>query len=160
MMMVIEVITFCLAGYSVRSWSRPPRGMAPLLLEGRRRASMSRLWGHSEYSDPSDWSLEYPVSTESCARKIERTTEKKESRKDAPRIRCEWWLGEVGEKWTTDWSWYCCLMPHMHTRWHINAHTYTCSHTGSSCPVVRYSDSTSSRWVVCRPVCVSDCRSQ
>lgn len=43
MIKVIEVITFCLAGYSVQSWSRPPRGTAPLLLEGRRQASMSRL---------------------------------------------------------------------------------------------------------------------
>lgn len=43
MMTVIEVIAICLAGYSVRSWSRLPRGTAPLLLEGRQRASMSRL---------------------------------------------------------------------------------------------------------------------
>lgn len=43
MIKVIEVITFCLAGYSVRSWSRPPRGTAPLLLEGRQQALMSRL---------------------------------------------------------------------------------------------------------------------
>lgn len=40
---VAEVITFCLVGYSVRSWSRPPKGTAPLLLEGRQQASMSRL---------------------------------------------------------------------------------------------------------------------
>ena len=39
---------------------------------------------------------------------------------------------------------------------HTNAHT----HTQSSCAIVRYSDGTSSRWVVCQPVCVSDCRNQ
>lgn len=151
MMMVIEVITFCLAGYSVRSWSRPLRGTAPLLLEGRRQASMSRLWGHSEYSDLSDWSLEYPVSTESCGskeRKKKWKREKKERRMDSLRIRCEWWLGEGSEKWTTDWSWYCCWMPHthtVHTQWHINAHTYKFSHTHS--PLVLLSD-TQMVWAV------------
>lgn len=77
------------ADYSVRSWSRPPRGTAPLLSEGRQRASMSRLWGHSEYSDPSDWSLEYPVSTALRAveeRKREWKEDREEkSRNDAPR---------------------------------------------------------------------------
>lgn len=77
MIMGIEVITFCLAGYSVRSWSRPPRVTETIILEERRPALMSRLCGHSEYSDPLDWSLEYPVSTESCVRKAKTEEERK-----------------------------------------------------------------------------------
>lgn len=56
-------VCYICSGCSVRSWSKPPRGMAPPLSEGRRRALMSRLWGHSECSDLWDWYLEYPVST-------------------------------------------------------------------------------------------------
>ena len=94
MMMGIEVITFCLAGYSVRSWSRPPRVTGPLLLEERRQASMSKLCGHSEYSDPLDWSLEYPVSTESCVRKAKR---EKERKKKAINSRKLWGSGVNGD---------------------------------------------------------------
>lgn len=72
---------FCLAGYSVQFWSRPQREMEPILLEGRQRASMSRHWGHSEYSDPLDWSLEYRVSTG---------------------VKSDWVLGK---KRTTHWNW-------------------------------------------------------
>lgn len=93
-MMVIEVITFCLAGYSVQSWSRPPRGTGALLLEGRQRASMSRLWGHSEYSDPSDWSLEYPVSTESRGRERKDRMKERKPRLWGSGVNGDWGINE------------------------------------------------------------------
>lgn len=120
-MMVIEVITFCLTGYSVQSWSRPQKGTGLLLLEGKQRALMSRLWGHSEYSDPSDWSLEYRVSKESYGSKKEEWKREKQEHK--------WCSGDQvwmvigcggGVEWTRDWSSYWCLTPHMMT--HIYSH--------------------------------------
>lgn len=116
----------CHTGYSVRSWSKPPRGMAPLLSEERRQASMSRLWGRSECSDLWDWCLEYPVSTWTGDMK-ERKKEK--TRKGAPRIRCKWWLSELGEKWSRGWSWYCCLMPHVRTQRRTIGHAHTRTHS-------------------------------
>lgn len=74
---LIEPIVSCRAGCSAPSWSRPPRGTAPLPSEGRQRASMSRPWERSEYSDPSDWSLEYPVSSRSRGKKEKKEGDKK-----------------------------------------------------------------------------------
>lgn len=69
--------------------------------------------------------------------------QKRKSRNDAQGIRCEWWLGEVGEKWTTDWSRYWCLIPHIQAQWHSNAHTLAHTHS----PLVLLSD-TQTVWAV------------
>lgn len=124
-LMVIEVITFCLTGYSVQSWSRPQKGMGLLLLEGKRRALMSRLWGHSEYSDPSDWSLEYRVSTESYGSKKEEWKREKQEHKWCSGDQvwmvigcCGGWNGPEIE---------ACIGAWRHTWWHTYTHTQSSS---------------------------------
>ncbi len=124
-MMVVKVMFFCLADYSVRFWSRPPRGTAPLPLEERQRALTSRLWGHSEYSDPSDWSLECPVSTASCGGKNER----KEVRDKGGKKWCsesQVWMviGWGGEEMNHRLELILLLDA---TQWHTNAHMNTFS---------------------------------
>lgn len=138
----------CHPGYSVRSWSKPPRGTAPLLSEERRQALMSRLWGHSEYSDLWDWCLECPVSTWTgdMREKEKRKKRKRKKRQGALRIRCKWWLSELGEKWTRGWSWYCCLMPHVRTQ---RSNNWTRAHTHWH---------TRSRWVIYKPFCDGGCK--
>lgn len=46
----------------------------------------------------------------------EERTEREKERMAVVGIRCEWVFGVVGEKWSTDWSWYWCLTPHVHAQ--------------------------------------------
>lgn len=137
----------CHTGYSARSWSKPPRGMAPLLSEERRQASTSRLWGHFECSDLWGWCLEYPVSPWTGDMRKGKKEKKKGKVPRGSGVNGDWvsWERNEAEVGADIAAWcHMCARSDAQLDKGRHTHTHTLTHTRA-------------RWVIDEPFSDGDC---